>query len=185
MYASNQKDEHQRYKSIYDANAEEFAMVEQMQRYAPYPLPHTARTDFPTVGRYGVPGDAWDHRMSVDSLAEREYPQQGYTSSAVIDAGGSYEPHPDAYAEGQGHPTQQGYAAPHPDEFASEAEYREYMQHMEDQQRERYPGQQGYAQGYDDAAPGGYPQQGYHTPPPGYAGDGQTRGDGKYGYVPR
>lgn len=33
VYASNQKDEHQRYKSIYDQNAEEFAMVEQMQRY--------------------------------------------------------------------------------------------------------------------------------------------------------
>jgi hypothetical protein len=33
VYARNQKDEHQRYKSIYDANAEEFAMVEQMQRY--------------------------------------------------------------------------------------------------------------------------------------------------------
>lgn len=38
MYATNQKDEHQRYKSIYDANAEEFAMVEQMQRYVPSPF---------------------------------------------------------------------------------------------------------------------------------------------------
>jgi hypothetical protein len=36
VYASNQKDEHQRYKSIYDANAEEFAMVEQMQRYVSF-----------------------------------------------------------------------------------------------------------------------------------------------------
>jgi hypothetical protein len=126
--------------------------------------------------------------MSVDSQ-DREYAQQGYTSTAVIDAGGTYQAHPDAYAEDQGHPQQQGYAPPHPDEFASEAEYREYMQHMEDHQRnshgQEYPAQ-GYPQ-YDDGAASGYPahqqQQGYAAPPPGYAGE-PVRED-KYSYTAR
>lgn len=156
-------------------------------------LSKTAFTDL-FCGRYGVPGDAWDHRMSLDSQADREYPAQGYTSDAVVDAGGSYhQSHPDAqrgYPEEQGYPAQQGYAQPHPDEFASEAEYREYMQHMEDQQREAQgQGQQYAGQGYEDGAssPSGYSssaahqQPGYNAPPPGYAGDVPVREE-KYTY---
>lgn len=102
-----------------------------------------------------------------------------------------------------------------PNEFASEAEYREYMQHEADQQRGEYeqPHGQGYEQshGYDQGQ--GYPQEYADAPyppqgsspvdyppqaqgPPEYvtphaqdggmvASGGAARGDGKYGYVPR
>jgi hypothetical protein len=33
VYASEQKDDHQNYKSIYEANAEEFAMMERNSQY--------------------------------------------------------------------------------------------------------------------------------------------------------
>lgn len=62
VYATNQKDEHQRYKSIYDANAEEFAMVEQMQRYVPLlplsscPLPDSSRLGTASPRTHGITG---------------------------------------------------------------------------------------------------------------------------------
>ncbi|KAJ9092750.1 hypothetical protein QFC19_008602 [Naganishia cerealis] len=141
VYAKNQKDEHQRYKSIYDQNAEEFAMVEQMQRY-------------------GVPGDAWDHRPSLDSLAEQErladtsafnrpysYAPPGQHgrmqsssslkfSDQVVDTGLSY------------HAGGRAREEPRANEFASEAEYREYMQHVQDQEREMEYAQQGQGHSY-------------------------------------
>jgi hypothetical protein len=36
VYASEQKDDHQNYKSIYEANAEEFAMMERNSQYVTY-----------------------------------------------------------------------------------------------------------------------------------------------------
>jgi len=35
VYASEQKEDHQNYKSIYEANAEEFAMIERNSQYVP------------------------------------------------------------------------------------------------------------------------------------------------------
>lgn len=98
---------------------------------------------------------------------------------------------------------------PKPNGFASEGEYREYLQDQEERRRAGYdepphaqayePGYahaQGYAEQYADAAyPGGssYPASGppeYATPAHAQDGGalasgGPARGDGKYGYVPR
>lgn len=47
FYATEQKVDHQKYKSIYEANAEEFAMMERNSQWGPHL-------------------DAWDHRPSMD-----------------------------------------------------------------------------------------------------------------------
>ncbi|KAJ9127721.1 hypothetical protein QFC24_000004 [Naganishia onofrii] len=114
-----------------------------------------------SMDRYGVPGDAWDHRPSLDSLAEQERmadgsaftrpysyapPGQGRMKSSsslkfsdqVVDTGLSYHTGGDQ------------------DSPAGAAEYREYQQHMVDQQQEmEYAQHQQQQQG-----------QGHHYPPP-------------------
>jgi hypothetical protein len=177
-------------------------------------------------GRYGIPGDAWDHRPSLDSLAShdanRPYsyaPAQGsnlkYSDSAVVDTGSSYA-HPEdsaGYVNGEGIREQMV-----PNRFASEGEYLEYLQDQGDRQHAaRYDDPPHHAQGYEHEQQGyetgyaqGYPEQytdagvpssssslypasgppEYATPPHAQdagalASGGPTRGDGKYGYVPR
>ncbi|KAJ9125053.1 hypothetical protein QFC22_000006 [Naganishia vaughanmartiniae] len=112
------------------------------------------------ANRYGVPGDAWDHRPSLDSLVEQERmadgsafnrpysyapPGQGRMKSSsslkfsdqVVDTGLSYHPAGDQESP------------------ASAAEYREYQQHMEDQQQQEMDYAQHQQQG-----------QGHQYPPP-------------------
>lgn len=132
-----------------------------------------------------------------------------------MDTGSAYaHEEPATYApEGTGYVNEAGIREEMvPNTFASEGEYREYLQDEEQRRRAGYEGQgyepeyhahayaQGYPEPYADAAyPGGpssYPPSasgppGYATPLPhaqdggALASGGPARGDGKYGYVPR
>jgi hypothetical protein len=183
VYARNQKDEHQRYKSIYDANAEEFAMVEQMQRYVLRFPTHGFRMLRPLVLRYGVPGDAWDHRPSLDSLDGRDRPYSyapatgsnlKYSDSAVLDNGATYaDPNQDGavYTDPATGITEQMRRG----EFTSEAEEREYYQSREFM--EEHGQQQGYADGQGYEQGHGYEQQQGYEHQQGYQ---QEYSDGQY-----
>jgi hypothetical protein len=170
VYASEQKEDHAAYKSIYEANAEEFAMIERNSQYVYVSL--STRIDIIqliiislVITRWGPNPDAWDHRPSMESMHDRSgneiaggaaggnmyeapYSQPGMAhgrqyseSSLKREYDGEKEGDEGRYEyEAQGYPPQQGQGGMEYDQHQQQ-----YLQ-QEQHQHQGYPVQQ---QGYE------------------------------------
>lgn len=167
VYASEQKVDHQEYKSIYEANAEEFAMIERNSQWGPNP-------------------DAWDPRESMDAdpnavpgsnMYEQPYsrpahPAGGYSESSLKHEFSQEEhqardyEYEQAQAQGQGYPPQ-AHGQAQGGDYDQYQQYPQQQPHYQQQDyghQQEYGQQQQYQQGHpDEPQYRGQAQGGYHA----------------------
>jgi hypothetical protein len=189
VYASEQKVDHQEYKSIYEANAEEFAMIERNSQCVASLLlfqPSTYSMMPSSYRRWGPNPDAWDPRESMDAdpnavpgsnMYEQPYsrpahPAGGYSESSLKHEFSQEEhqardyEYEQAQAQGQGYPPQ-AHGQAQGGGYDQHQQYPHQQPHYQQQDyghQQEYEQQQQYQQGHpDEPQYYGQAQGGYHA----------------------